>query len=370
MHAQQWDNAPSYAGLSMTNPPIKRAASAPAFHALNLGVPEVLLLLVAAVWGGSYGVTKLLAQQWPVLDLLTLRFGLTFLILSPTLRPLFTAQWRGGLAVGSILGLNLLAVFLCETYGVTLTTAANAALLISLCVALTPLVEWALLGQPPTLRVWQAAGLSVIGAGLLSATSGIGRPGLGDALVLLAALLRAVMVTQTRRLAARHALPALTLTAVQSGVVTVGLAALVWVWRGPHWPPIPLRASFWAGMAFLVLLCTVFAFFAQNYAASRTSPSRVSLLMGSEPLFGVLVGVALLGEKMTIPGWLGGGLMVFAAWHATRLPNQTNETASALCGLRTPNPQPGEPVRHQDAQGAQERPADHVSREVRAYRDA
>ena len=161
----------------MTNPPNKRAASAPAFHALNLGVPEVLLLLVAAVWGGSYGVTKLLVQQWPVLDLLTLRFGLTFLILSPTLRPLFTAQWRGGLAVGSILGLNLLAVFLCETYGVTLTTAANAALLISLCVALTPLVEWALLGQPPTLRVWQAAGLSVIGAGLLSAATGIGRPG-------------------------------------------------------------------------------------------------------------------------------------------------------------------------------------------------
>jgi EamA-like transporter family. len=141
-------------------------------------------------------------------------------------------------------GLNLLAVFLCETYGVTLTTAANAALLISLCVALTPLVEWALLGQPPTLRVWQAAGLSVIGAGLLSATSGIGRPGLGDALVLLAALLRAVMVTQTRRLAARHALPALTLTAVQSGVVTVGLAALVWVWRGPHWPSIPPAGQF------------------------------------------------------------------------------------------------------------------------------
>ncbi|MDD4885842.1 MAG: DMT family transporter [Thiomonas sp.] len=290
-------------------------------HGSNIGVPEVLLLLVAAVWGGSYAVTKQVTLQWPVLDFLILRFGLTFLVLLPALRPLFTAQWRGGLAVGAILGVNLLGIFLCETYGVTRTSAANAALLISLCVALTPLAEWWLLGRAPTARVWQAVALSVIGAGLSSASSGFGRPGLGDALILLAALLRAIMVTQTRRLATRHKLPALTLTALQTAVVTLGLVALALAMRGPHWPvALPQQASFWGGMAFLVLLCTVFAFFAQNFAASRTSPSRVSLLMGSEPAFGVLFAVVWLGERLTPLGCLGGVLMVLAAWYAARAP--------------------------------------------------
>jgi drug/metabolite transporter (DMT)-like permease len=177
------------------------------------------------------------------------------------LRPLFTAAWRGGLRVGAILG-----------------------------------------------------------AGLLSATSAFGRPGLGDALILLAALLRAILVTQTRRLATRHTLPALTLTALQSAVVTLGLLALTLVLRGPHWPVLPTQMSFWGGMAFLVLLCTVFAFFAQNYAAARTSPSRVSLLMGSEPVFGALFAVLWLGEQMTRLGWVGGAVMVLVAWYATRTP--------------------------------------------------
>ncbi|MGA8008017.1 MAG: DMT family transporter [Thiomonas sp.] len=286
---------------------------------------EILLLLVAAVWGGSYAVTKQVTLQWPVLDFLTLRFGLTFLVLLPALRPLFTAQWRGGLAVGAILGVNLLAIFLCETYGITLTSAANAALLISLCVALTPLVEWWLLGEAPSARVWQAVVLSIIGAGFLSVTSAFGRPGLGDALVLLAALLRAIMVTQTRRLATRHNLPALTLTALESGVVALGLATFTLALRGTHGAAFPAHASFWSGMAFLVLLCTVFAFFAQNFAASRTSPSRVSLLMGSEPVFGALVAVLWLDERITPLGWMGAALMVLAAWHATRTPAIASE---------------------------------------------
>jgi drug/metabolite transporter (DMT)-like permease len=288
----------------------------------HLGMAELLLLLVAAIWGGSYAVTKQVTAQFPVLEFLTLRFALTFVILLPALRPLFTAQWRSGLTVGLTLGANLLGVFVCETYGVTLTTAANAAFLISLCVAITPLTEWWLMGQRPSARVFQAVALSVIGAALLSADSTFGRPGMGDALMLLAALLRALMVTQTRRLAPRHTLPAITLTALQTGVMTLGLIALMLAVRGTHWPALPAQPSFWGGMAFLVLLCTVFAFFVQNWAASRTSPSRVSLLMGSEPVFGALFAVLLLGERMAALGWFGGLLMVIAAWRATGIPDR------------------------------------------------
>ena len=284
----------------------------------DIGAAEVMLLLVAAVWGGSYAVAKQATQQLPVLEFIALRFGLTFIVLLPALKPLFNAQWRQGLAVGGLLGANLLAIFVCETFGVSLTTASNAAFLISLCVALTPFVEWWLLGQRPAQRIFWAAGLSAAGAAMLSATSPADiAVGWGDALMVLAAFLRAVMVCMTRRLAGHHAMPALTLTAVQSGVMAFGAMAISLVASGGAWHMPPATASFWWGMAYLVLLCTVFAFFAQNHAASRSSPSRVSLLMGSEPVFGALIAVYGFGETVGVWGWTGGLLIVAAAWWVT-----------------------------------------------------
>lgn len=285
-----------------------------------LGPVEALLLLVAIVWGGSYSAAKIATDQVPVLQFLLLRFGLTFLLLLPALRGLAVASWPAALAGASLLGANLFAIFVCETFGVSMTTASNAAFLISLCVAFTPLCEWWLLKARPTGAVLAATTLSLLGAGLLAFQHGVSASALawGDALMVLAAFLRGVMVCLTRRHGLRHGLPALSMTAVQMGVMTLGSGLVMVAVQGPVWTPLPGSASFWGAMAFLVLLCTLLAFFAQNYAASRTSPSRVALLMGSEPLWGALIAVVWLGDRITLQGWLGGLLIVASAWWVTR----------------------------------------------------
>jgi len=308
-----------------TVPPIDGRRFRLSFKWSTIGIPEIMLLLVAAIWGGSYSITKLATHQLPVLDFLALRFGLTFLVLVPALRPLLGGQWRHGLAVGGVLGGNLLAIFICETFGVTLTTASNAAFLISLCVAFTPLVEWILFRQRPSGQILGAVAASVLGAALLMLSSTKLSVGWGDGLILMAAFLRAVMVCLTRRLAGRHTLPALTLTAIQSGVVAVGTLFLSLIVPLTHWGGAPRapwgqlaeNMNFWLEIGFLVLFCTVFAFFAQNFAASRSNPTRVSLLMGSEPVFGALFAILWLGESVSLLGWTGGALIVGAAWWAT-----------------------------------------------------
>lgn len=304
-------------------PPLARPAAAgrTTSSSPSFGRVEALLLLVAVIWGGSYSAAKLATAEVPVLQFLVLRFGLTFVLLLPALRGLRAAQsWRAALAGATLLGINLLAIFVCETFGVSLTTASNAAFLISLCVAFTPLCEWWLLGVRPSRTVLAAAGLSLLGAGLLAFQHGRASAGLngGDGLMVLAALLRGVMVCLTRRQGQRHGLPALTLTAVQMGVMAAGSALLMLATHGTAWPALPNSAPFWAAMAFLVLCCTLFAFFVQNHAATRTSPSRVALLMGSEPLWGALIAVLWMGERMTAAGWAGGLLIVASAWWVTR----------------------------------------------------
>lgn len=282
---------------------------------------EWLLLLVAVIWGGSYSAAKLATTELPVLQFLVLRFGLTFLLLAPALRGITSvASWKSSLAGASLLGAILLAIFVCETFGVTQTTASNAAFLISLCVVFTPLCEWLFLGERPDRAALMACGLSFLGAALLAFQGGgdLSQLTLGDGLMVLAAVLRGVMVCLTRRQSLRFKLPALTLTAVQMGVMTVGSLMLMTLAPGPGWTAIPATPAFWWAMAFLVLFCTILAFFVQNYAAARTSPSRVALLMGSEPLWGALIAVIWMKEHMSLQGWIGGLLIVSSTWLVLR----------------------------------------------------
>lgn len=278
----------------------------------TLRYADWMLLAVAVVWGTSYGIAKQAVLFYPVVGFLCIRFMLTFFILLPTLKNC----WRQATGPGLVLGAVLLAIFLCETYGVAHTTASNAAFLISLCVVLTPFVEWLLFRKRPENTAFIAAGVSLCGALLLTGNLAI-EMNTGDVLILGAALLRAVMVCLTKKLMQHRNVPSLALTAVQTGVV--GAGSLILLLATQHGiPPLPQHVSFWGATLYLVVFCTLFAFFAQNYAVKRTTPTNAALLMGTEPLFGALFAALWLGEKLTPACWIGGLLIVGASLWATR----------------------------------------------------
>ncbi|WCM93093.1 DMT family transporter [Acidovorax sp. NCPPB 2350] len=271
------------------------------------------LLLVAIVWGTSYGVAKGALAFYPVFGFLAVRFLLAAALLAPVaLRGTTPAQRRAALCAGLPLGVLLMAIFVCETYGVAHTQASHAALLISLCVVLTPFAEWLLLGRRPAPAVFCAAAVSLLGVALLTGGWRMAW-GRGDALVLAAAVLRALAACATSRLARRHAqAPVLLLTAVQSAVVGGGCLLAAASLPGGL-PALPGQAAFWAACLYLVLGCTVFAFIVQNRALAQGAPSRVGLLMGTEPAWGALFAVVWLGESLGAAGWLGAALIVGAA---------------------------------------------------------
>jgi drug/metabolite transporter (DMT)-like permease len=278
---------------------------------------DLSLLLVALIWGTSYGVIKSALFFYPVLGLLALRFAITFALLSPALRHLRhlgISEW--GRIVGA--GLVLLGIFLSETFGVQITSASNAAFLISLCVVMTPLVEWAWFKRAPTSLEWLAAALSLFGAFLLSGGSPTFKP--GDLLIVLAALLRAVYVCMNKQVMQASRVSPLALTAVQSGVVSLGCIGLAFFVMHDQWQPVPSfreHGMFWLYMFYLVAACTLFCFFVQNHAVRRSSPTRVALLMGSEPVFGALAAYVWLHETLSLSAWIGGGLIVAASLLAT-----------------------------------------------------
>lgn len=282
-------------------------------HLLRLS--DLTLLAVAMVWGTSYGVAKGALNFYPVLGFLAVRFGITFVLLLPALWRATAVEQRDALRTGLPLGTLMLGIFLCETFGVAHTQASNAAFLISLCVVFTPFAQWWLLGQRPAQTLFVFAAVSLLGAALLS--GGLtGNLGWGDGLMLGAAVLRAITVCKTSQLTRHSNASALMLTAVQAGVIATGCLLLALL-TSDGLPALPTAPAFWQATVYLVLGCTVFAFFAQNWALKHSAPSRVALLTSSEPAFGALFAVFWLGESLSLTGWVGGALMVLAALWTT-----------------------------------------------------
>lgn len=270
-----------------------------------------MLLAVAMVWGTSYALAKDAVMLYPVLGFLAIRFAITAAVLAWPLWQEIRRDARRLIRTGFPLGSILLAIFLCETFGIVYTTAANAAVLISLCVVMTPFVEWWLFRETPRTLTFFMVGLSALGVWLLTEDVSL-EFNVGDGLIICAAFMRAVMVGCSRRLTQRYAGSTLALTAIQAVVVAVGCVVLALV-LVPHADlALPVSPRFWTITLYLVLFCTVFAFFAQNYAVRRTTATRVSVLMGSEPVFGALFAVLWFGESLSSRAWLGVTLIVVA----------------------------------------------------------
>ncbi|MCX4687338.1 DMT family transporter [Kitasatospora purpeofusca] len=272
---------------------------------------DLPVLLVAVVWGSSFLAVQRVAEPDTVVAMLVLRFGLVLPVLGlfarRALRRLRRAEWLGGAALGLVLG----AIFLLETFGAVHTSATNAGLIISLTIVFTPLAASALARTPLPRPFLAAAGLAVVGIALLTGEGGLRAPSAGDLLVLGAAVVRTVNVLATARVKAIRETDTLAVTWVQLATATL-VFAVVAPFVGP--PPWTVAATYgpaqWGWLLHLTLLCTLFAFFVQMWAVRTTSPSRVSLLLGTEPLWAAVFGITLAGNHLGPLALLGGALVL------------------------------------------------------------
>lgn len=287
---------------------------------------DAVLLLVALVWGSSYLTAKTATVALPVLAVLFARYAISALacgalVASRRRRRRWT---RAEVRVGSLLGVTQAAVLVLETYGVAHTSAANAGLIISLTIVLTPLLDRTGSRRLP----WTfslAAGLCVVAVGLLTSSTGLHAPRLGDVLMLAAAVVRAGHVALVGRLTAGRPMDPLHLTTAQ----TVVGSALFLPLAVTHLPDlVHSSATTWTQLIYLALFCSVFAFLAQTWAVQGTSASRASLLLGTEPIWAVAIGITVGGERLTLWATLGAVLIIAGTYWGQAI-ERTHRTTTA-----------------------------------------
>lgn len=279
---------------------------------------DLALLVMAAVWGSSYLSAKVAVAAGGVLVVLALRYAISagaLAAVAAARRP--RRPDRAQVGVGVALGCSQAAVLVLETYGIASTSATHAGVLIALTIVITPAMQGALSRAPLPARFYAAAALATVGVIALVAGPGPQASVKGDSLILVAALVRSAHVAASGHLTRGREHDTVTLTLLQMlvGAVIFTFAAA---------PALPdalgdFGPGQWAAVVWLALGCSVFAFLTQLWAIRRTSAARASLLLGTEPLWAVAIGLLLGGEHLGVLAALGAGAVLAGTWWGQRI---------------------------------------------------
>jgi len=263
-------------------------------------VGVLLLVLVTVIWGSTFAVIKETIQIVPVPILLAVRFSFAALFL------LWVKPERKTLIPGLILGLLSFAGYATQTIGMLTTSASKAAFITGLSVILTPIVGAIWLRQRIPGRVWLAALLAIIGLGLMTLNPNEGVV-IGDLWVLGTALAYALYIVYLGEIAVHH--KPIVLTSLQIIVVAV----LSWGWAVPHLSVLKeLSLSALSALLYLALFATALVLWLQALAQRVVPAYAAALIFALEPVFAAIFAYFMLGETLSLQGWLGGGLVVIA----------------------------------------------------------
>ncbi len=275
---------------------------------------DLLLLVVTAIWGGTFVMVQDAVAVYPVFAFLALRFGLASLVFLPVLaqrrrhddgaqtpRRRARPSW---VLPGLLIGLMLFTGYAFQTYGLRWTTPAKAGFITGLSVVFVPLGGAVFLRQRPSRMAWIGVGLATLGMALLTLNEDLSIA-MGDLLVLGCAIAFAIHVLLVGHFAPR--LSPLNLAAGQIMTVAgLALALGLLVGGGMPWP----SGSVWFAAVFTGLLATALAFGAQTLAQRFTSPTHTALIFATEPVFAALFSFLLIGEQLTTRAMLGCGLIL------------------------------------------------------------
>ena len=280
--------------------------------AIRASKVDLVLLAVAIVWGASYLSAKAITPYASVPAMLSVRFAIATLAMVAIWLIRRKAFSKTDLILGTIFGLTQSAIMSVETYGLKITSATNAGLLISLTIIFTPIMESAWNKRWLPRSFFLAAVGAIVGVALLVTGNGIQEPNLGDVLLFVAAIVRAVHVTAQSVLTKNKEASSFNMILMQCLTATV--VFFVVDVQGFFQAVESFGPAQWAGTLFLALFCSVFAFVAQLWAIRRTSASRSSLLLATEPIWAVVIAVMLGGESLAFVGIVGAVVIIVSTY--------------------------------------------------------
>lgn len=267
---------------------------------------DLALLAVAAAWGLTFPLGKIVLGTLPPFTYLAARFSVAAVVLVASLprrhNPPSGQAWTAAVGVGIVLFLG----YALQTVGLRFTTASKAGFITGLSVAMIPVISAVWLRKAPRPTVLAGIGAATVGLALLTLNESLA-VGRGDLLVLGCAVCFATHIVLVGRLAPR--LDHVTMATAQ--VVPVAVLSLLAAFVERPLPAVAAAgAPIWFMIAFMAVTATVAAFLVQMWAQRFTTASHTGLMFTFEPVAAAVAAYLALGEVLTGRQAWGAGLIL------------------------------------------------------------
>lgn len=278
-------------------------------------IPDVLLILIAIIWALNFSVVKVSLQEIDSLSFNALRYILAAGLLA------YTARARGySLKVDRedfwpLVGIALVGNVLYQLFfiiGVDYTYSANAAVILGTIPVWVALLSHLFTNEKLTRYKSIGIGLAFTGIVLIVTGSKAGisiasKTFLGDVIILCAAISWGVYTILAKRFLKKY--PSTQFTGVMSIVgmvflLIIGLPNLLHV----NWTGISLKG--WGGIFYSGLLSIGLAYLIWNNSVSKIGAVRTAAYQNLVPVLGLVFGVVLLQEALTLQQYSGSALVI------------------------------------------------------------
>lgn len=260
---------------------------------------------------GTYvALSKPLVAAFPVLLLAWLRFGIAALAMPhwlkrPPNEPPMTRRTRGLVFLESFLGNFLFSI--CMLYGVSMTSAVSAGVIMASIPAAVAVSSWLFLRERITIRIVGAIACAAVGIGMLAfapahahqdqvASSRGGLPWLGNLLVFCAVLCEAAYAVIGKSLVGRLGPKRISSIINWWGFV---LTTPFGVWFALRFDFTGVSAGIWALLAVYALAASIWTVWLWMTGLRHVPAAQAGVFTVMLPVSAALVGVLVLGENLS-----------------------------------------------------------------------
>lgn len=281
-------------------------------------VSYIALFATIFIWGFAYVVTKRGLSTVPPMLLALLRYAVASALLVPL------AVARGGLSRlpqpvpwKTLLLMSLTGVtvyYILFNLALAYTTASQTALIQSAFPAIVAIMAFVWLHEHVSRRRVIGIVLAVVGVVLIvantEADAGARNPLLGNALAFASVLVWGVYTILAKRMSKADPI-AVTATISLMGTILL-IPAVVIEGASVSLSSIPM--SGWVPILYLGALASATSYLLYSRALRDIDASLVGTFINLSPVIGVVAGVVVLDESITMPGIVGGILVLAGVW--------------------------------------------------------
>jgi drug/metabolite transporter (DMT)-like permease len=280
--------------------------------------------LSMALVGSYVALSKPLLAVFPVFLLAWLRFGIGAIAMGRWLRkpadePPITPRTRALLFLESFLGNFLFSV--CMLFGVSMTTAVAAGVVMSSIPAVVAVLSWLFLRERISQRTAAGIACAALGIGLFSLDKGatpagadVSRALLGNLLVFAAVVCEASYVVIGKRLT--EGMGPKRISAIIN-LVGLALVTPMGLWAALSFDFGAVAAPVWVLLVFYGLAASVWTVWLWMTGLKTVPASQAGVFTVMLPISAALIGVVFMGERLTALQLLAFGIALLGLVLAT-----------------------------------------------------